>query len=414
MAFSMAKKKEKFLVRCIRYIYNWIWSSLYVPYKAKEIRRKDKISVLFLVSEMSSWKTELLFRAMLCHKKFSPLVGISESLEIPHAEKEVFKYCKTYNYPFICLDSEKSIYSQTHSDIIIYQKPYRSCYSKKHQISWNRRSLFIYVFYAFHTINELWQCRQEIMVNSWQYYFENELSIGKTKEMMRNSGKNIVVTGVPVMDELIQAKEPYEDPWKLKDEKKRIIYAPHCTVGDYHLKGAQYSTFLEYAKFMLEMAEKYKDKICFAFKPHPKLYGNLLKIWGKEKIDAYYNKWATMENSQLELGKYTGLFFHSDAMIHDCGSFTVEYLYTGNPVMYLVKDSHHADNMNEFGKSAFEMHYMGYAKEDIEKFILNVIYGVDGMKDQRQDFLKNQLYPPHGKSACDNIINSILGVEEYK
>ena len=109
-----------------------------------------------------------------------------------------------------------------------------------------------------------------------------------------------------------------------------------------------------------------------------------------------------------------GLFKYSDAMIHDCGSFKIEYLYANNPVMFLYKDEPPYDYTNWQTQKALLLHYRGQNKSDIESFIINVINGVDPLMEEREDFLNRYLTPPHGKTACENIINAILGEEEYQ
>lgn len=152
-----------------------------------------------------------------------------------------------------------------------------------------------------------------------------------------------------------------------------------------------------------------KNDIQIVFKPHPLLLTKLYNIWGKEKTDHYYSQWEKGDNTQIALGDYVPLFLYSDAMIHDCGSFTVEYLYTKKPVMYLVKDEHHADDLNEFGKKAFDLHYKGRCVEDVENFIKDVIAGRDEKKNEREIFYQDYLLPPDGNTASDNIIKAILG-----
>lgn len=90
---------------------------------------------------------------------------------------------------------------------------------------------------------------------------------------------------------------------------------------------------------MVTFAQKYKDKVQIVFKPHPMLYRTLCEHseWGKERTDAYYSMWNNMSNTQLEEGDYTELFMQSDAMIHDCGSFILEYLAVDKPCMFLKK-----------------------------------------------------------------------------
>ena len=96
-------------------------------------------------------------------------------------------------------------------------------------------------------------------------------------------------------------------------------------------------------------------------------------------------------------------------MIHDCASFTIEYLYTDKPVMYLLRDEHHEDNLIPYAKEAFDFHYKGRSQKDIESFILDVIDDVDPLKEKRAQFKDKNLLPPNGKTAWENIIDSILG-----
>ena len=296
------------------------------------------------------------------------------------------------------------------------QKPCDGVY-RKDILFWNHfKSLFCYVSYAFHSSDVSWSVNLPLFDYSWQQYFENTLAASPHHlSLMHDKGKQAVVTGLPIQDQLSQPKAQYVDPWEKQDHsKKRIIYAPHHTIGNEHLSGLALSSFLENGEIMVELMHKYEDKVQWAFKPHPLLYTKLVKIWGKEKTDRYYDEWRNSENSQYENGEYDALFKYSDAMIHDCCSFTIEYHYTKNPAMFLLRQHGMEVTYNEFGQKAFDLHYKGYTKEDIEQFIQNVINGIDPMKEERETFYNEHLLPPHGKTACENIINAILGVAEYK
>ena len=104
-----------------------------------------------------------------------------------------------------------------------------------------------------------------------------------------------------------------------------------------------------------------------------------------------------------------GLFKHSDAMIHDCGSFMLEYHYTKNPVLYLMQNSQAEIPINEQTIEAKKAHYQGWNKKDVEKFIINVVNENDPMREIRRSFYEKYLLPPNDQTACDNIINLILG-----
>jgi CDP-glycerol glycerophosphotransferase (TagB/SpsB family) len=141
--------------------------------------------------------------------------------------------------------------------------------------------------------------------------------------------QNIIVIGYPIYDEYQEAKFN-TSIWKVADDNlKRIIWAPHHSIeGNNGL--LKLSTFLENADSMLDIARKFHEKVQFAFKPHPMLLQVLYNHpkWGKEKTDKYYKEWENGKNTILTTGSYMELFKSSDAMIHDCGSFIIEYLYT--------------------------------------------------------------------------------------
>ena len=381
--------------------------------KIRKIRKKDKIKVLFVLTELGPWKTEILYLAMLQHPRFEPVLGVTTSPEDASFRKPLEDYLNIKKYEW------KSIYGRTISedikpDIIFYQKPYYSAYNEdiRYDRHWN--ALFCYVYYAFNSVELDFATNVGLYNFAWQIYYENEMSAQCRRPLMKNKGKNIVVTGMPIQDMLLKPKSDFDDPWKQLGQLKRIIYAPHHTIGDIHFDGIEFSTFLSNADAMLEFAMKYKNKVQWAFKPHPLLYKNLVTVWGEERTNHYYQQWASLPNTQLELGRYEALFKYSDAMIHDCASFTIEYHYTLNPVLYLIKDEHHAYCLNTFATKAFDLHYKASNKIEIEKFIQNVIEDKDPMRMKREQFYNECLLPPNGKTSCQNIINAILGEEEYK
>lgn len=390
-------------------ILKWRLFHRYLQFRMFCIRRKKKIRFCFLLQELTQWKTELLYQAMLKHPRFEPIIAISPCIGYPGAEKELMKYCDSKGYQYVWLDPEKTIVEQLRVDMATYQKPYLSETHPAHRVDSNRRIPFVVMPYALAVLTEEWVVNQRITYLCWRQFINNESCKEDWSKIHRLKGMNYAVTGLPVMDEMLTPKEKLEDVWPNKDGRKRIIYAPHHTIADMHWEGIAYSTFLENCEFMLEMRDKYADRVFFVFKPHPSLWNQLLKYWGKEKAEAYYARWEKEGESHIETGKYLSLFKYSDAMIHDCGSFTIEYMYMDKPVMYLLRDEHHADNMIPYAREAFDLHYKGRTHEDIENFIIDVINDVDPLKEQRAAYKEKNLLPPNGKTACENIMDSILG-----
>jgi hypothetical protein len=378
----------------------FLYRKIFIPLKAEQIRHKRNIKIIFVLENLGAWKSESLYLQMLKDTRFNPLIVIGRSDEEDDCNN-LRSYLETKKYIFKEVGYiGDSLWKDYKPDIIFYQKPYGGIFLN------NLKALFCYCPYSFHNSIQDWAFKTSFIYNSWQVYYENPTLCDYYTTQLGKGSKNGYATGIPPMDELLTPKELLENPWKGDSTKKRIIFAPHHSINPENWW--QSSTFLETGEIMLELAEKYSDKIQWAFKPHPLLRGKLEKIWGKERTDAYYNKWENSEWSQYESGKYLGLFKYSDAMIHDCGSFIEEYHVTGNPVMYLIRKEEGTHDWNETVDEAYRLHQFGKTKEDIERFIINVIEGKDESKDKRIAFFRNNLTSPYGKTAAENIIECIL------
>lgn len=408
----------KTFIKNTYYKLSWRIGQKIIPQRVERIRKKDIISVGFTISEMGMWKTENLYSLMKKHPRFSPILIVLPNPYNDASLDNVIKFLEEKNYKYIVVKKNEFIRSKIKVDILFYHQPYWNSYYPKHRHHWNQLSLFAYVNYGLRGPETKDAYDLPLLNEAWQVYFENEDCLHGPRILMQNKSCNAVITGTPIQDSLIEvmSDSKIKDPWKKNGstQKKRIIYAPHHTIPEART-WLQFSTFTEYGEFILELAEKYQSQIQLAFKPHPLLEPKLRKIWGNEKTDRYFNRWRLLENTQLAEGQYLELFKYSDAIIHDCGSFTLEYMYTRKPAMYLVGE--HATektNFNAFWKEAYSLHYMGKCKEDIEQFIVNVINGEDSLCDARNDFYTNRLIPPNNKTACENIIDALLGNERFK
>ena len=383
-----------------------------IPQLVKDMRKKDKIKVLFVVSQLAKWKTENLYQAMKMHPRFDPMIGVALGIvDYPTMEAEklnqLLGYIKEKGYSYTELRLTADIENRIKPDIIFYQEASGGInsyifFTSLHNV------LFCYSCYGILTLTEKELYNSPYQNICWQWFVESPLIIDYAKTVMSNRAKNLVFTGSPISDELLSDKEDFTDPWKPQSQpKKRLIWAPHHTIG-IGKEEISYGCFLQIAEDMKKLAEKYKDCVQWVFKPHPSLKQKLYYLWGEERTNAYWAFWADSDNCQLEEGKYTALFKYSDAMMHDCASFTVEYLYMQKPCMYLVNGKAHP--LNDLGSACYDLYYKGHNLDEIELFVNNVIHGVDPMKEKRQHFFNEYLLPPNGKSACDNIIDRILGL----
>lgn len=381
----------------------------------ERIRQKDCITVVFFASDLSMWHYQGLYEEMLKYPHFIPYIVLSPLNAYAREQKvncieALREYFHKKGIDYIDYDTDRmkgyDVKGRLKPDLLFYPQPYYTVMCKEHRYYRFKDSLLAYYPYFIGLSKAKFSYDEDFHNRAWRLYYVSEIHKNDAKEMASIGDLNVRVVGYPNADEFM--KQP-TDVWKPQDrKKKRVIWAPHFTIwGD---GWSQNSNFLWMSSLMLKIVEEYKDKIQFAFKPHPRLLTELYKHpdWGKDKADEYYNVWATRDNTQLEEGSFVDLFMTSDAMIHDSGSFASEYLYSGNPVLFTHNKMNFGNHISQFAHIVFNTHYMGEKDIDIKRFIDDVVLsGVDPLKQKRLETLNSYLIPPNGKSCARNTMEDL-------
>lgn len=409
MKLNLRSKLANIIENCILIKYK-----KQLPRMIKVMRKKDKIKVLFVVAESSKWKTENLYKEMTIHPRFTPIIGITLKTDDKPSESarkilQLIDYLKLNGYKYQELIGENFIKDSIRPDIIIYQEPYSGTILRGLNYLHNLNSIFISITYGFHSVLLPFNHNIGYKKFAWFDCYENESTARDAIEYTKRKRKNILVTGLPMSESFLKYYSK-KYVWKDLGHRKKIIWAPHHSIG-FDYETITYGNFLTIADKMIELSEKYKDSIQWAFKPHPLLKSKLDIVWGRDKTEKYYSYWKNSVHTQLEEGEYVDLFMQSDGMIHDCDTFTIEYLYANKPVMYLYNGANHNENLNKFAKKALSVHYSGYNADDIEKFIIDIISGNDIFYKIRNNFYNQELNIDYGKYASKNIISLILGIK---
>lgn len=380
--------------------------------RADAVRQKECVTVAFMVMDLPCWRCDSVYQAMLKHPRFRPVIWIIDEVQITD-ESEKRRNLEAMRFHFAERGytvaeqySLERIRSEYAPDVVFLSKP--SADISRWNVWRMNRELVCYVPYCFQNTK-----KNDFIHGQECYFWRNyytTLGIKKlASSVMTNGGCNVVSVGSPVADNYLSKETGFpKSVWRNCGKKmKRLIWAPHWSIGN--VSWFSVATFLEVADDMLMLAEKYADCVQWAFKPHPLLRDTLYRQsdWGKERTDAYYNRWASMPNTQLETGAYVDLFKQSDAMVHDSGSFIIEYLLVNKPCMYLQRNNDSPD-FNDDTLKALECYQIGRAAADVEQFILSILNGIADTKESiRIRYREEYLVPPGGSSA-QLIIDDIL------
>jgi hypothetical protein len=387
--------------------------------RIEELKNSYKVKVGFMMVSSSTWKYDAVYQKFEKAGRYKPKVVIIPLItkgreycedELKLSESLCVKNGYNYVLPMDKNGKWTDIKISLKPDLVFFSNPNALSLPIYH-IENFKDCLTIYLPYSIRVDN-----LSEYSYNSkfsslvWRNYYETKLHFEIAKHYSRIKAENVKVSGHPVIDTFRNQNLSVESQWKSsKIRKKKIIWAPHWTIPGFQATNLDWGAFLFYADFMLEIAQKYVSEIQLAFKPHPFLE-NLLKkeeLWGIEKTSEYYKNWEELSNGQLEKGEYIQLFIDSDALIHDSGSFSVEYLELNMPILYTKSRYNVEESFNDLGKEAIQSHYIANEKKDIEDFIKNVVIsGEDPIKENRVNF-RNKHLNPDGKSSSDFIFKDI-------
>ena len=373
-----------------------------------KVLNKEKIRVAFYVND-SKFKTQKLFNLMKKNSYYHPFVLVGKnSVQENSAEyqtqeqiQKIFDYFKKnkmevyFAYDF---ESNKPIPLKTFKpDIIFYSRQY--ALAKEHKIDVIADySLPVYVPYFVPNSPLAVEAGSEFHNLLWKYFILNAETKANYSPVMQNKGKNLVVTGHPILDVYLE---------QMKKQEKYVIYAPHWSVGDTLLN---YSTFEWSGKFMLEWSQQHPE-FKWVFKPHPMLYNRLITsgYMTKEEVEKYYSEWEKI-GIYYSGPDYFDYFKNSKALITDCGSFIAEYLPTEKPV--ILMRSSRATPYNFLGKiisnSYYNIHNSDELTECLEKIL---ILKKDDKKTERIATLKNLNLVQDASNNVIKVLNQELGIK---
>lgn len=380
----------------------------------KQVIAGQKIRVGFFVIFDSVFPGKTIFEAMLSDKMFEPfIVAIPDTSrgddnKFYQLNKTYTTFCQKYGEKYVrsSLNQQNNSFIDFTSDfdIVCFANPYDLMTDKLFSIKYYAQKGILPVYVNYGTMPDYYAREHIINLDSlnlcWKVFVDTQENLKDVIKYTDIKGENAVLSGYCKMDSLNKVQ-------KKSLERKKIIIAPHHTVN---MPNFPLSNFLEYADFFLELPAKY-PQIDFVFRPHPLLFVTLSKesLWGKEKVNQYIDKISSFSNVEYQNGgEYFETFVNSSAIIHDCSSFIMEYLYTGHPACYMLKNKQEITEIfAPIGQKCLANYYQVFNKQEIIKFIENVVLQEnDPMKKERVSFAKKEIMV-NFPNATDVIIKHI-------
>lgn len=384
----------------------------------KKIREKQTVKVCFVVYSAAMWSCKKLYELFENDSRFEPFIAVCSMKTATKAEelnayKQSLAFFTENGYRTVAAaDGIKNLSDCGEPDILIYLTPYTSlltpaCFNIANV---PLDKLAVYIPYSIIVSGNEKLFSNPTINLAWKFFCESRIFVDLMQQKSEFGGINTVYTGFPGIDALIEGK-PDKNIFKTKPGMKKIIYAPHFSVGN---EGIGFSTFNINHSFMLSLAKATSNTVSWVIKPHPRLKTECIKFGvfeSEQAFDDYIAQWDALPNAKSMFGGgYNDLFAQSDAIILDSASFLVEYQFTGNPLLFLTNDR---QNFNGFGQAVLKTAYKADGADfyAIENFVKETVIGEkDTMKAERKYFFDTQLnYLEHnnGLTASEKIYTII-------
>ena len=387
---------------------------------AERVASGERLKAVFLVSNVSMFPAKPLFDVMLYDDMFDPVVTVIPDLRWQDGSHvEMMDACRrslSVDIPaerlLVARQDELGRWQDVLNDatIVCYPSPYElSNFRYNPRYAVGRDFLPICVNYGYY--RSIYDRFVMGMVNyacMWKAFFECDETMDEYAKHSILKGINAVKVGYVKMDALADIKTE-------SHVRKRILIALHHSVDGGMNKKLSLANFVRYADYFMQLPDRYPE-IDFVFRPHPFLFKVIARpeMWGVERVEGYVERLRKKSNViWSDGGDYFREFAESDGCIQDCGSYLVEYFYTGKPCCYMLKSPEDIESkFAPLGRKCLEHCYIAYGTDAIDGFVRDVIMSGDDPKAAaRAEFAKTVTvnHPHAADRALESIKNAILG-----
>ncbi|GGE33571.1 hypothetical protein GCM10007421_04210 [Halopseudomonas oceani] len=203
------------------------------------------------------------------------------------------------------------------------------------------------------------------------------------QEYCPSGAGHVYVLGLPRFDRLISSTAaPFREDWTSAIKgRKVILWNAHFSFGKSHSQVSNFSTFDLLGPEIFEFAFSRRKDICLLWRPHPGLLPAVVRegLLTADQLPLLREELAQAGLVLDESPSHSGAFAASDALITDVGSFLLEYLVTGKPVLALINPE--GEPLNQESKQLVRHFAVASAPGDVSTFLDSVIAGEADVRD---------------------------------
>lgn len=296
---------------------------------------------------------------------------------------EVERHLASLGVPFVPWDEFSP--ASAGLDTVIYTSPYDETRPNEYRFEQLRESVpcIAYVPYGLEVgggeHNLIYQYGQPVTTQASAVFVRSAGVKRMFAKHCPTGDRHVVVSGHPRMDGLVDLDDFPVAPDLLAEigGRRAVLWNAH-----FSFDSDQWSTFDRFAGDIFTAFDDRPD-LALLFRPHPLLWKKLvnLGIFDESGIAALKEELRQKGVVVDERADHRHAFAASTAMLSDVGSFLMEYLCTGKPVLYLRNPF--GLGLNEEGEAVVRHYQVAEDKAGLVGFLDALRKGEDFQRDRR-------------------------------
>lgn len=194
--------------------------------------------------------------------------------------------------------------------------------------------------------------------------------------------------------------------------RKAVLWNAHFSFGPEHSQGSNFSTFDLLGPEIFRFALKHRDRLCLIWRPHPGLWPALLhnNLLAPDDLLVLRDELTANGIVVDESPGHAAAFHASEALISDVGSFLLEYLVTGKPVLVLRNPE--GEPLNTEAEALVTGYEQAYSPPELTRFLDCLLQGKAKAPDQ--ELIRRHLPCQDGKVGVRAVeaIATLAGLKE--
>lgn len=424
MGFKSVLKKIPFLYPLAQDLKHAAQDTCSVPdfLAERKLSRNGPIRVGFLCQYLPAWtKVSSIYRQMQDDPRFEPFLlclpsGIRDGqlLDPDCLENDTYRYCLEHGYPeAINTLTGKHTWLDLKAmnlSYVFYPRPYNSLvpapYSSKVVRRYSRVCILMYGIATTEDITRV-TLNRDFMSSCYYYFAEARFAerINKRNNwLLHKLGlQKSACLGVPVLEQLGNAKEVISPSWDFSKNPFRVMWTPRWTTA----KSEGGSNFFTYWKSLPDYAEAHPE-MDFLFRPHPLAFSNFVKTgeMSEQDVSDFKARCHALSNVELDReAQYEATLWGSSVLISDISGIMPEYFTTGKPMIFCA--SNMELKLADFAeRMILEGCYVVNNQEELFACLDKLSKGDDPLREVRQTLIP-ELFGQSSANATRNIMEAL-------